>query len=266
MTSDPKLFAADRFSKPTDLLTGLDIIMAYATDVPLAIETLREACRPEAPGARLLELGFGSGYLLEDAATSFPDARLFGLELSDAMIQHVRASLGSRVSLLRGDMEALPFPDDAFDVVATCFTLYFMRDPDSALREMRRVLKPGGKVVVATIAPDHQQEFDDISREALAAVGGAPIDDIGRRFDLETGQPYMRRVFPDFELREWRGVMPLPVDVFVRFWQLSHADQLGGPDSDPLLENVRRLATARSDRNGTVPIRRHDGLLLARKS
>jgi SAM-dependent methyltransferase len=263
---DPKLFAAARFAAPAQLLSGFEIITRYATDVPLAVETLREAVRPRRANARICELGFGTGYLLEEAAASFPDASLFGLEMSQAMIEHVRGLLGGRVSLARGDMEALPFADESFDCVATLFTLYFMRDIDTALQEIRRVLRPGGKVVAATVAPDHMKEYDDVSREVLARVGGAPIDDIGLRFDLESGHPYMERNFPGFELREWRGEMPLPVDVFVRFWEVGHEDQLRAGDAEGLLTAVRERAVEIADADGIVHVRRHDGAFVGYKT
>jgi SAM-dependent methyltransferase len=262
---DPKQFAAERFAQPDHLLSGLDIVVRYATDVPVGLEMLREGFRPEREGARICELGFGSGYLLEEAVSAFPDAHIYGLELSEAMIDHVRSRLGARVTLIRSDMDALPFEDESLDSVATCWTLYFMPDIDATLREIRRVLRPGGKVMAATVAPDHQKELDDVSRAVLARFGGAPIDELSLRFDLESGMEYMERNFPGYEVREWHGEMPLPVEVFVRWWELGHQEYLTGDQREALLSEVRQRALNLAGDDRLVHVRRHDGLFLGRK-
>ncbi len=97
------------------------------------------------PGDRVLDLGAGTGVSTEELARS--GAYAVGADLSLGML---RAGHRARpgMSLLAGDALALPFADATFDSVTISFALRNIVDPDSALREMARVTKPGGRLVV----------------------------------------------------------------------------------------------------------------------
>lgn len=111
--------------------------------------------RPAAPPARLLDLGCGTGALTELVAEALPDARLCGLDLSSGMLDRARArlggrpDLGSRIELVRGDAERLPFCDRGFDAVFCCDSFHHYPDPGRAAHEVWRVLAPGGFFVLA---------------------------------------------------------------------------------------------------------------------
>ena len=180
---DPRDHALRKFDAGGEppLWTALDVIVRYATDPPVAVATLLDAVRPAAvPGARVCELGFGPGWFLEEMLGAFPEVQLYGLDLSHSAVEGARRQFGGRVEVMLGDMERLPFADGAFDAITTNWTLYFMRDIDAALVEMRRCIKPGGLFVTATVAPDHMLEFDEMVAEAVRrALGRARDPDIG---------------------------------------------------------------------------------------
>jgi SAM-dependent methyltransferase len=76
-------------------------------------------------------------------------ASAVGIELSPAMAERARAAVpGAEVVV--GDASALPFDDASFDVVLASFVVFFLPDPTAALREWRRVLAPGGRLVIST--------------------------------------------------------------------------------------------------------------------
>jgi ubiquinone/menaquinone biosynthesis C-methylase UbiE len=83
----------------------------------------------------------------------YPDhARLTGIELSPPMLEIARqraAELGREVDLRLGDAEALEFPDESFDTVICTYSLCTIPDDRAAVREAKRVLRPGGKFVLA---------------------------------------------------------------------------------------------------------------------
>ncbi len=200
---DPRTIALRKFSAAPEW-TGFDLLARCATDPPLAIATLLDTVRPERAGDyRICELGFGSGSLLDEMARAFPRAYFFGLDQAASYVHSAHEMLSNKAQVVRGDMEALPFADKSFDVIVTCWTLYFMRDIDAALEGMKRSLRAGGRLVAATVAPDHMLEYEELVAAAVrGGLGREREPDIGLRFDLESGEPYMRRHFARVELRE----------------------------------------------------------------
>ncbi|HET8658931.1 MAG TPA: demethylmenaquinone methyltransferase [Micromonosporaceae bacterium] len=107
-----------------------------------------------APGQRVLDLGAGTGVSTAELARS--GAYAVGADLSLGMLEAGRQAR-PEVPLLAGDALALPFPDATFDAVTISFALRNVVDPDAALREMARVTRPGGRLVVCEFShPTHQ--------------------------------------------------------------------------------------------------------------
>ncbi|MFD3005685.1 class I SAM-dependent methyltransferase [Thermus tengchongensis] len=98
------------------------------------------------PGEDLLEVGAGTGYWLK----RLPYARKVGLEPSSAMLQVGRRKV-PEATWVEGQGEALPFPEKSFDVVLLFTVLEFVEDVGKTLSEARRVLKPGGSLLVGIL-------------------------------------------------------------------------------------------------------------------
>jgi ubiquinone/menaquinone biosynthesis C-methylase UbiE len=101
----------------------------------------------------VLEVGFGHGRTVEHALAAVPEGFVAGVDLSDDMVRMATARVRSfidagRAELRSGDSARLPYPDCRFDKVFSLHTLYFWSDPAAHLREIHRVLRPGGRIVI----------------------------------------------------------------------------------------------------------------------
>ena len=108
-------------------------------------------------GETVLDVGCGTGVVAITAARA--GARVTGLDLTPELLAQARedARVANTEDIVwtEGDAENLPYPDASFDVVLSQFGHMFAPRPDVAVAEMRRVLKPGGRVVFATWPPEH---------------------------------------------------------------------------------------------------------------
>ena len=136
---------------------------------------LREALDPR-PGQRVLEVGPGTGYYaLEVAEWIGPDGRLEIFDLQPEMLDHTMRRAADRgldnVAATQGDATSLPFDDASFDGAYLVTVLGEIPDQEAALRELRRVLKPGGRLVVGEVALDPHVVFPGPLRRRAEAAG-----------------------------------------------------------------------------------------------
>jgi ubiquinone/menaquinone biosynthesis C-methylase UbiE len=106
----------------------------------------------EVSGRRILDAGCGSGPL--SAALQAQGAVVTGLDLSAAMIDLARQRLGEDADLHVADLGApLPFADAEFDDVVASLVLHYLEDWGGPLSELRRVLQPGGRLIMSVVHP-----------------------------------------------------------------------------------------------------------------
>ena len=110
-----------------------------------------------APGSLVADVGTGTGFLAEAALDA--GARVIGIDASEGMLSQARARFAGReFEARRGDVEALPVEDARADAVLANMVLHHAPDPARAIREMARILKPGGTLVI-TDADTHTHEW-----------------------------------------------------------------------------------------------------------
>jgi ubiquinone/menaquinone biosynthesis C-methylase UbiE len=138
-------------------------------------ERLREVLRPE-PGERLLEIGVGTGYYSLDLAEWVgSEGTLELFDIQREFLDHVgrRAAERGLANLIptQGDATALPYPDDSADAVVLTTVLGEIPDPVAALREIARVLKPSGRLVVGELFGDPHFTTQAALRRQSAEAG-----------------------------------------------------------------------------------------------
>ena len=101
------------------------------------------------PGHRVLEVGVGTGISLDAYP---PYAHVVGIDPSNEMLAHAHAKISAKelnhIELRQGDALNLAFPDESFDFVCAFHMITVVPDPYRAMREMLRVCKPGGRIVI----------------------------------------------------------------------------------------------------------------------
>jgi SAM-dependent methyltransferase len=137
------------------------------------------------PGQTVLDVACGTGALACAAAEIVgPEGHVTGLDPNPEMLVVARRKPG-HIDWVEGRAEALPFGDASFDAVASQFGMMFFDDPAKALREMMRVLRPGGGLAVAVCdAVERSDGYGEFSRLLRRLFGEEVADAFGAPFAL----------------------------------------------------------------------------------
>ncbi|MBC7999046.1 MAG: class I SAM-dependent methyltransferase [Leptolyngbya sp.] len=169
-------------------------------------------------GTNLLDIATGPGYVADAAKRQGADVT--AVDFSAEMIERAK-KLYTGIDFQVGDAEALAFADQTFDIITMNFGLLHLENPEKALKEAFRVLKPGG-VFALTVwsTPDKAVAFDKILA-AVKAHGDATVK-------IPVGPPFFR--FSDFEEMKKSlmaaGFKTVQIDEIEMVWQLPHEDDL----------------------------------------
>jgi SAM-dependent methyltransferase len=175
----------------------------------------------------VLEVGPGPGELCERIAREL-DAAVIAVDQSERMVELAR---GRGVDARLGDVQELPFEDASFDCVVAAWMLYHVADVDAGLREIARVLRPGGHLVAVTNSEEHLAE--------ARACGG--VDMRGRSpFCRENAEPQLRRHFSAVERIDIDGSVTFAGHEEVRRYVASMVAMRGKPADVPAFEGPLR--------------------------
>ena len=210
---------------------------------------------------RVLDAGCGPG-LYVPAARAHTEGTLVALDIA-----HGRLLLVSDAERVAGDVQALPFPDDCFDVVLAMHMLYHVPDIPGGVAEIRRVLAPGGVLYAFTNSERAQWELNEL----FLRSGGADDSAFGdARFSNESGGPLLRTAFADVTLLEmtdsWLEVTDAEciVDELQRLRYMLEAGLQPGVRWDDMIDAARRDAQAVIDREGAFRMSENHGLFTCR--
>lgn len=126
---------------------------------------------------KILDVACGTGVLARAVARQLPKSSVTGLDLNPGMLA-VAKKLAPSIDWQQGSAEELPFSNDTFDAVLSQFGLMLFSSPKTALTEMKRVLKPGGTLIIAVFdsiehIPAYEKMADLFARKVDNSVGEA---------------------------------------------------------------------------------------------
>jgi SAM-dependent methyltransferase len=251
-----------QYKTDTNLAARQSIYAYQQPRIDLAARVLDLA----APGrsSTIVDVGCGNGMYLAELARRGFRGRVLGVDLSFGMLAAARQRLATAptqaasapVALANADATALPLRDGAADLAFAMHMLYHVPDPADALRELRRVTRPGGRVVIVLNGVGHLREL----RTAVAEARGDPAAAVGERVGLDDGESLARSFFPrvtrhDFTA-ELRVPDPEPVADYVR--------SMAGTGREADAERVVRTVAAAFPRtpDGYYAITSHSGCLI----
>jgi SAM-dependent methyltransferase len=224
--------------------------------------------------ARLLEVGCGPATLWAKNLARVPHAwEVVLTDLSPGMVEEARANLqGSegRFSFQQADAMSLPFPDGSFDAVLALYMLYHVPDCGKALSEMKRVLKPDGRLYVSTLGRMHMYELfellDRFDPEAAARLPFGPAspgtNEQRLGFVLETGGDEIAQHVSHVELARYEDALDVTEASPLVDYILSSS---GSTFNEEQVQALAAFVQAELDAKGSIHIRKDNGLFIARQ-
>ena len=199
---------------------------------------------------RVLDVGCGKGQYLARLASEGRVRSLVGLDLSTGMLASVRRQWPDEVAapaLVNADAECLPVCDAVADVALAMHMLYHVPDIPQAIAELRRIVRPGGTLLVSANAPGGLAELHALRWDCIAAVAGQRVGpwNWSSRFNLESGVPLLRAAFEHVDAR--------PLDRELRI-----------PEPEPVVAEMHARAAARIAEEGYFGVTVRLGVLVCR--
>ncbi len=215
----------------------------------------------------ILDCGCGPGYLWRGpAANLLEGCRIVLLDLSEGMVREAHDRLDGQESIVGyqvADALALPFASGSFNVVVANHMLYHVPARNMALREIKRVLKVGGRLIASTNGKTHLRELRAVGAKLLPDLYG----DLGwadHAFSLENGAAQLREVFSAVELRRFHNQLQVTDagDILAYLLSSSEARDAVQPEK---VERTRAALAERITAEGAFQITTDSGLFLARR-
>jgi SAM-dependent methyltransferase len=205
----------------------------------------------------ITDAGCGNGAYLAELARRGHAGKVLGIDLSAGML-HAARSRAPAATLAAGDAAALPLRDAVTDVTLAAHMLYHLPQPSAAVRELRRITRPGGQVLVVLNGHDHLRELRDLITTALASSASGPPsrDD---RLRLDNAQELLASEFGSVTRHDFTSELlipgPGPVEDYVRSMSITQSL----PNPGLFAEAVTSLIPG-----STFRVRTHAGCLICR--
>lgn len=258
---DPTFLRARQYKTASNLNSRLGLHQQFSTNpygwMPWVWDHLQFG-----PASRILDIGCGPATLWEQHMDRIPGGwHLTLCDLSPGMVRQAKSNLrGCPCSLGYGtaDAQTLPFVDGCFDAVVANHMLYHVPDRQRAVHEIRRVLRPGGRLYAATNGQNHMRElWELIDRFDPQAREKATLE-----FDLETGAAQLG-CFDEVVLYRYPDALQVTQAAPLVDYILSVGSWAAG---QAVRADLTRFVEAKIARTGSLYIQKDAGLFQATKA
>jgi SAM-dependent methyltransferase len=236
-------------------------------DPPLDLPGVVVAALPTGAGV-VVDVGCGNGVYLQRIHSERPQLAPLGVDISPAMLTRLRDLTGCR-AVVAADAAALPLPDASAVAAMAVHVLYLLADPVAAVAELCRVVRPGGRVLVATSADEDKSEMWRLLADALSLP---PVAvnwfNLHRRFTLDDAIRAVGNRTDRVEVRELRSEVRLdrvtPLLAYVDSLRWLSGSALTAHEWAGVMARLRDRAQATVRAAGALRVRTHIGVVVGR--
>ena len=183
------------------------------------------------------DVGCGNGLYLAELTRREYRGPVLGVDLSPGMLR-VAGHRAPRASVLVADATALPLRDASADLALAMHMLYHVPEPERVVRELRRITRPGGRVVVGLNGVDHLGELRDLITAALGGLDQPGMPPTYEKLTLERGEMLLRSSFGSVVRYDFVSSLRLPGPEPVAGYVRSLSEVARQPDPGPLVDAV----------------------------
>lgn len=221
-------------------------------------------------GMTVLECGCGPAWLWRENKHRIPaDCQITLTDLSQGMVDEAEEALSESdhaFAFRTANTEELPFADDSFDLVVANHMLYHVPNIDRAVAQIRRVLKPNGRLIAATNGDTHLQELKQLPLHLFPEVEAAQFSHTQAEklpFRLENGAEILQKQFPKVEqLLFDDGLAVTEVEPLLNYLS-SSTEMRQALETNGRLESIRQALQNKLNRDGVINITKSTGIFIA---
>lgn len=202
----------NQYQNASNISSRISLHSLYAQNPKGWFPWIYEQCQIR-PGMKILEVGCGDGTLWLQNKNRLPaDIQVALSDVSEGMLRDARRALGTedaRFDFQVLDCQQISYPENTFDLVVANHVLFYCDDLQTALAEIRRVLKPEGRLVCSTYGHAHMKEVSELVQEFDEHIVLA-ADKLYEKFGRENGAEILNSYFSDVEWRSYEDSLIVP--------------------------------------------------------
>lgn len=202
----------NQYQNASNISSRISLHSLYAQNPKGWFPWIYEQCQIQT-GMKILEVGCGDGTLWVQNKERLPaDIQVALSDVSEGMLRDARRALGTenaRFDFQVLDCQQIPYSNNTFDLVVANHVLFYCDDLQTALAEIRRVLKPEGRLVCSTYGNDHMKEVSELVQEFDEHIVLA-ADKLYEKFGRENGAEILGSYFSDIEWRTYEDYLIVP--------------------------------------------------------